>query len=89
MRLLSSMFLAVLLAGCAADPQEDDGTSTDTSGNQPICLEARARVAAQCKGAPLPSFEKACVAQDRCRAGCVYDHPCSTSDQDECVAEKC
>lgn len=89
MRLIASALFAAIVAGCAADPVEAEGPQTETSGNQPICLEARARVSAQCKGAPLPSFDDACADEDRCRAGCIYDHPCKASEQEKCFAEKC
>lgn len=76
------------IGGCA-EPDDDEDPRTDVSGNQPICMEARARVAAQCKGAVLPSFADACDGRDRCRAGCIYDHPCDGTAQEKCVADGC
>ncbi|MBX3189606.1 MAG: hypothetical protein KF819_21450 [Labilithrix sp.] len=88
MRLLCLLLLGAV-AGCAADPPAAEGDATEVSGNQPVCLEARARVAAHCKDAELPSFEDDCAEVDRCRAGCIYDHPCSATKQAECIAAKC
>lgn len=82
--------LLLLLAGTGCGEEEaSDDPSTDVSGNQPICAEAKARVSAQCKGVAAPSFEAACEARDQCRAGCVYDHPCHAAAQDACIAERC
>jgi len=79
---------AVCLGGCG-DAEADADPTTDVSGNQPICMEARARVSAQCKGASLPSFADACEGRDQCRAGCVYDHPCDGKAQEKCFADRC
>lgn len=72
--------------GCAAE--EEPEPTQDVSGNQPICVEAIARVTAVCKGAAPPSFESACSGKDHCRAGCIYDHPCDASAQASCVQSK-
>lgn len=83
---LTSLALAFTIVGCAAEPEPDP--TQDVSGNQPICVEAVARVTALCKGAQAPSFESTCSGKEHCRAGCVYDHPCDASAQSACVAKK-
>lgn len=78
--------LGLAAVGCAAEPEPDP--TQDVSGNQPICVEAQARVSALCKGAQAPSFESTCSGRDHCRAGCVYDHPCDASAQTKCAADR-
>lgn len=84
--ILVSFPLGLASMGCAAE--EEPEATQDVSGNQPICVEAIARVTAVCKGATPPSFESACSGRDQCRAGCIYDHPCDASAQASCVQAK-
>ncbi|MBS2019596.1 MAG: hypothetical protein JST00_42435 [Deltaproteobacteria bacterium] len=83
---LSILALALGLVACAAEPEPEP--TQEVSGNQPICVEAIARVSALCKGVKPPSFETACAGKDHCRAGCIYDHPCDAAAQSACIDAK-
>ncbi len=77
----------MIALGAVACSDQNKGDPNAT-GNQPICVEARGRVSAICKGATLPSFDSTCAEKDHCRAGCIYDNPCDGGAQTKCMTER-